>query len=275
MKEKTKPGRPGTAVVTGASSGIGAAFARRLAQSGYDLLLIARRQDRLQALAGELAARHGIEARAFRADLSDPGERAKLAEYLAGMEDIALLINNAGFGAPGRFADLPQRTVSAMLAVHVTAAAELCRAVLPGMIARGRGAIVNVSSVASFLPVGGVAYVSSKAFLNSFSRTLAAELAGTGVTVQALCPGFTRTEFHSRPEYAGFKQAAVVPAWLWMSADRVAALSLAALGRGRVICVPGFGNRVLAFLARRRLVAGLAWRVARKRMHEGADLRPG
>ncbi len=255
------------AAITGASSGIGAAFARLLAGRGYNLLLAARREDRLKALGAELRGAHGIQVEAFQADLADPADLARLAQRL---EQIGpeILINNAGFGLPGRFVDIPADRLRAMVQVHIAASVELCRAVLPGMIARGRGGIINVSSIASFLPAGGVAYTSTKAFLNAFSQTLAAELAGTGVTVQALCPGFTRTEFHDRPEYDGLKNS-VVPGPLWMSAERVAALSFAALGRGPVVFVPGYLNRALAFFARRKLVAGLAWRVARKRMHKG------
>lgn len=241
---------PGTALITGASSGIGAAFARQLAARGYHLILVARREDRLAALAMELQTRHGICVEPLAADLSQIADIERVAERIVELERLHVLINNAGFGTPGQFAELnPDRQLD-MINVHIVAAVRLCRAALPGMISRGQGTIINVSSMAGLLAVpGSTTYSASKAYVNIFSEALQAELAGTRVKVQALCPGFTHTEFHSRPDHAGFSPS-WIPAPLWMQPEDVAAQSLEALGRGEVIFIPGFKNRLLAVVAR-------------------------
>lgn len=237
-----------TAIVTGASSGIGAEFARQLAARGNNLILTARRGDLLAALASELESKHGIEVETVTGDLSDRTDIDRLVERFAAVPDLEFLINNAGFGVPGKYAEMDVRRNVAMVDVHVVATMRLTRAVLPGMIARRRGAVINVSSVAAFFPMpSSVIYSATKAFLNSFSRALAYEVAGSGVRVQALCPGFTHTGFHSAPEYAA--RIGEIPKWLWMNADAVVAGSLAALERGRVIYVPGAKNRALVAFA--------------------------
>jgi short-subunit dehydrogenase len=246
-----------TAVVTGASAGLGAAFARRLAADGYGVVLIARRLDRLQSLAGELARQHGVSAEAVAADLARPEDVLRVEARVAGLEKPALLVNNAGFGTVGRFADLPIGRQADMIQVHAAAATRLARAILPGLLARRSGAIINVSSLAAFLPApGNVTYAATKAYLSAFSQSLQAELAGSGVAVQALCPGMTATELHRTPEYqaAGFEPGRI-PRWLWMPPEAVVDISLRELGRS-VVCIPGAKNQLIAGL-RRVLPAGL------------------
>ncbi len=259
----------GRAFVTGASSGIGEAYARRLAAQGFDLTLVARRADRLAALAAELSAAHGIAAEALPADLADEGDIARLATYIQGRDDLVLLINNAGFGTRGNFTEVELASQLDMIRVHVIATVTLCRAALPGMMARGSGAIINVSSIAAFFPSGGGAtYTATKAYLNNFSEALAAEVDGTGVRVQALCPGFTYSGFHDTPEYTGFERKQV-PDALWMSADQVVDESLAALTGTRVIVVPGRQYRGIMLAINSPLrgqIRGLA-RSIRRRFH--------
>ena len=224
-----------TALITGASSGIGAAFARRLAAAGHNLILVARRLDRLEALAEELASRHNIVAEVLPADLAQPAGIERVETRLSGTDTPDLLINNAGFGTTGYFADIDLAKQLDMIQLHIVAPVRLCRAVLPGMIARSRGAIINVASIAAYWPLPENAnYAASKMYLIVFSQSLQAELEGTGVRVQALCPGFTYTEFHDTAEFARFDRRNI-PAPLWMSADELARLSLAALERGEVV----------------------------------------
>ena len=249
VQRRTVPGDillpRGRAVITGASAGIGAEFAHQLAAAGFDLALVARRAERLQALADELCAAHGIRAEVWPTDLANEAEVAALGRRLAATDDLVLLVNNAGFGTRGRFAEVPVERTLDMIRVHVLATVALSRAAVPGMVARGRGAIVNVSSVAAFFPsTGGATYGATKAYLNNFSQALAAELEGTGVAIQALCPGFTLTEFHDVGYYDGFDRGQI-PGAVWMTAEAVVGESLAALGSGRVIVVPGAKYKAL------------------------------
>jgi uncharacterized protein len=235
-----------TVLITGASSGIGAAFARALAARQYDLVLVARREDRLISLARELEQRFPIQAEVLVADLANPSGMEQVKKRLAISETLAILVNNAGFGIPGKFAAIPLDQHLAMIQVHVLASVRLCHAALPGMVARGHGAIINVSSIGAFMPKPEDAtYCATKAYLKTFSQALHSELHGTGVQVQALCPGFTATEFLDQPLYEQRHVKASIPRPLWMSAENVVAESLTALGRGRVICVPGFKNRFM------------------------------
>ena len=239
-----------TALITGASSGIGAAFARELAAKGYNLILVARRQERLAALATGLEADYRITAEVLATDLSDPADVDWVEQRIAELDDLDILINNAGFGAPGQFAQLDLARQLDMINLHIIASVRLTYAALPGMVARGRGAVINVSSVAGFVPVPGSAtYSATKAYLNVFSEALQAELKGTGVVVQALCPGFTHTGFHDTPDHEGFDQSQI-PELMWMTPEDVAAGSLDALGRSPVIYIPGLKNRLVAILAR-------------------------
>jgi uncharacterized protein len=260
-------GRRGYALITGASSGIGESFARRLAGEGYSLLLVARRQERLEALAEALRQQHGITAEVLAADLSQAEDVARVERRIANL-DLTLLVNNAGFGTNGPLAESVLADQEAMLNLHVLATMRLCRVALPGMIARGRGAIINVSSIAAFFPSpGDVNYPASKAYMNVFSQALAAEVFPHGVKVQALCPGFTHTEFHATPIMTGFQKSRV-PASLWMTAEQVVAESLRCLGKDQVICVPGRRNQLLVLGAQNGLV-GLTLRFARRFRHRG------
>ncbi len=246
------------ALVTGASSGLGAEFARQLASRGHDLILVARRQERLAALAGELADRHGIATEPLIADLADPAGVAQVEACIAGLPRLDLLVNNAGFGIGGAFARADVAGQADMLNVHVMAPMRLARAALPGMIARRLGGIINVASVAAFMALpDNVNYCATKAYLVTFSQALAAEARQHGVRVQALCPGFTVTEFHSHTDRVGAGHRAF-PRFLWGAAPAVVVDSLRGLERGQVICVPGFLNRVIASLARAGLVNRLA-----------------
>jgi len=248
------------ALITGASSGIGAAFARQLAARGYDLILVARRSERLAQLAAELEEQHAISAQTLVADLSTADGVARVVDRVAGLEALDMLVNNAGFGIVGKFAEDDLARHMDMIHVHVIASVHLCRAALPAMIARRRGSIINVSSISAFVPVGNVTYTSTKAYLVAFSEALQVELAGAGVRVQALCPGFTYTEFHDTPALAGKFDRSRFPRMMWMPAEKVAAKSLKALERGRVVYIPGLGNRLLVAAARSRM-ASLLWPV--------------
>ena len=247
-----------TALITGASSGIGAEFARQLATKGSNLILVARRKEKLEALAEELQKKFAISTDIFPADLSKPEDVTRVEVKLAGIPDLDLLVNNAGFGPVSRFYDGEPQSHFDMLQVHVTASVRLARSVLPGMVARKSGWIINVASVAAFLPAGSVLYPSTKAFLVSFSQTLQTELHGTGVRVQALCPGFTYTEFHDVINM----DRKIVPKFAWMSAESVVSTSLKALPRGPVIVVPGWKYRLIVALARFPLISSIVQRVA-------------
>ena len=236
------------ALVTGASSGIGAVFSRKLAQRGYDLLLVARDGARLSALATELATL-GASATVVVADLTaDEGlaivERAMLT---AGRLD--LLVNNAGFGTTGSFAASPIERQDSMLRLHVIAVSRLTHAALQLMKPARRGGIITVSSVASFVnSAGNVNYCATKAWQRSFSEGLSLEVEPHGIRVQALCPGFTHTEFHQR---MSFDQKKSAPPWMWLEAETVVETSLRQYeANGPVICVPGIQYKVLVFLAR-------------------------
>lgn len=253
------------AVVTGASAGIGKVFCQRLAGRGYDLIVVARDGNRLEAMRQDLEQRHGVAVEVFPADLTIDTDVSLLAERISRSMQLALLVNNAGFGSQGRLADASPAQQEAMLRLHVLAPMRLAQAALPVLLKNGRGAIVNVSSVASFLySAGNVNYCATKAYLTTFSEGLAAEVAGTGVKVQALCPGFTHTEFHQRMKV----DVGEVPRWMWMPADRVVETSLQNLERGGpVICIPGLRYKLMVFLLRlvpRGLIGRLAVRRARR-----------
>lgn len=238
------------ALVTGASAGIGAAFARTLAARGHDLALTARRLDRLEALAGELRARHGVEVLTLAADLADPAAPARLAEAVAAQgRGVDVLINNAGYGLPGGFGGNSWADQAAVLQVMLTAPTELAHRLLPGMLSRRHGRIVNVASVAGMTPGGVGLYGPVKRYLIAMSQSLHMECAGTGVHVSALCPGLTWSEFH---DVNGMREPLnrATPPWLWMDADAVVEAGLAAVEKNQPVCVPGLVNKVIAGLAR-------------------------
>jgi len=233
------------ALITGASAGIGQAFARRLARDGYDLIIVARNRERLEALAKQLHGDHGVAVEPLPADLTDTAELRVVEDVIGSHESLDLLVNNAGFGTAGQFAKLDAGKEEEEIRLNVLALVRLTRAAIPGMVARGRGAIINVSSMAGFAPAPyNATYGATKAFVNSFTEALYEELRGTGIQVQALCPGFTRTEFQER---AGIDTSGV-PAFAWMSAEAVVDAALDGLRRGDVVCVPGMANRVVATL---------------------------
>lgn len=250
------------ALVTGASAGIGAAFARRLARDQMNLCLVARRRDRLEELAAELREHRGVEIEVRATDLTDPEGLRELAETVAARPPD-LLVNNAGFGTLGPFAELDPDQEERVIRLNVIALVRLTRAALPDMVERGHGAVINVSSMAGLAPAPFTAtYAASKAFVTSFSEALYEELRGTGVRIQALLPGFTRTEFQDR---AGIDPGAV-PDFAWMGPEEVVEASLAALERGEALCIPGRRNRVLS---------GVQWAVPRSwtRRMLGAAMR--
>lgn len=226
------------AVITGASSGIGAVFAKKLAERGYELLLIARRKDRLEAFAG---------ARTLAADLTDPADLERVASQLAGEPRVDLLVNNAGFGTRGLFHEAPYAEQLRMHRLHVDAILRLTHAVLPGMVQRNAGGLINVSSVAGFTrSPRNVSYCATKAWINAFSEGIYLEMkeVAPGVTVQALCPGFTYSEFH---DVAGVDRG-TIPKSLWMSADSVVDASLRGLDQRRLFVVPGWRYRLVTML---------------------------
>jgi len=237
------------ALITGSSSGIGAAFAKELAARGYDLVLVARRRDRLEELAGNLERSHGIETEILPADLSIDDGLAGVEQRIVAAANLELLVNNAGFGTHGKFYKTNVQTEDQMHRLHVLATLRLTHAALVGMIARDKGGIINVSSVAGFWQsIGSVSYCATKCWMNSFTDGLAMELMTTGsrVKVQALCPGYTLSEFH---DVAGMDRK-LVPARMWMRAEDVVAESLRGLERGKTFVIPGRIYKAGVFLMR-------------------------
>lgn len=234
-------------LITGASLGIGRSFAEKLAARGDDLVLVARDAIRLRNLADRLIAEHGVQVDVLSADLTaSDGVKSVEAVLSDPTRPVDVLVNNAGFGTFGEFADLPINREIDEIELNVVALVRLSHAALPGMIERGRGGIINVSSMASFQPMPhNATYGATKAFVTSFSHALHEEARGTGVNVLVLCPGFTRTDFQGT---AGIDSSAV-PSFLWMSAEAVAESAVNAFERGHAECVPGLANRVAGWLA--------------------------
>jgi short-subunit dehydrogenase len=252
------------ALVTGASSGIGETFARRLAKRGDDLVLVARRQDRLQALADDLAS-SGVDIEVLPADLTAEEGLAAVEQRLASPTKIVdLLVNNAGFGSSGPFAKAALGRELEMVELNIVALVRLTRVALDAMVERGAGTIINVSSMASFqaLPLTAT-YAATKAFVTSFTEAVAEEARRSGVRLQALCPGMTRTEFHATAAW----DLPWLPAVAWQSAEQVVDASLAALETGRVVVIPGVLNRLAAtasWLLPRRVVTRLVGSTVRR-----------
>jgi len=236
-------GKP-LALVTGASAGIGATFARRLARDGYSLILVARRADRLEEIARELGG-----AETLPADLTSEDDLRRVEARIENAANLELLVNNAGFGIMGRFYQRPIEGFVKMHQLHVMAAMRLSHAALRGMVERGRGGLINVSSVAGFIQSpGAVCYNATKAWMTSFTEGLHLDLVSSRspVRVQALCPGFTYSEFHD----VIAMDRKTIPKWMWCSAEDVVTASLNGLSAGKVVVIPGFRYRVLVALVR-------------------------
>lgn len=250
------------ALITGPTSGLGMGFARRYAIDGYDLVLVARDVDRLQALAAELHDEAGAHVEVLVADLSLAADRAKVADRLA--VGVRILVNNAGFGTSGEFWTADLDMLQSQLDVNVTAVMHLTRAALPPMLAARAGTVINVASVAGLLPGRGSTYSASKAWVIAFSEGLANGLGGTGVGMHALCPGFVRTEFHER---AGIDMAGT-PSILMLDVADVVRECLADVAKGRVVIVPGLQYKALTTAGRvvpRNLVRAMTKVVGRGR----------
>ena len=236
-----------TALITGASSGIGAEIARELVRRGHQVVLVARSQDKLEELAGELRADGGL-AHVVPTDLSDRAARASLPDRVAALGvEVDVLVNNAGYSTLGLVKDADPEDEMAMVEVDVVAVVDLCTRFLPGMVARGRGAVLNVASTAAFQPLPGQAgYGGGKAFVLSYTQSLAGELAGTGVTATCLCPGPVDTGFGERAGFEPGEFDNALPPFMWVPAADVARCGLDALDKGRLYAIPGLANRVAA-----------------------------
>lgn len=264
MADKQPAGRQGTALVTGASGGIGEHLARRFASARFDVVLVARREDRLQALADELAKGQGIQATAVPADLADPDAPRSVYSRVEAMGlEVDVLVNNAGFAVNGPFAETPERAELDLLQVNIVALVHLTKLVLPGMLARRRGRVLNVASTAAFMPGPFMAtYYASKAFVLSFSEAIANEVEGTGVTVTALCPGATETGF---AQAAGAQNSELFRSGA-MDVEAVAKAGFEAAMAGRRVVIPGVKNRIAVEAARfapRRMLASITRRLNR------------
>lgn len=238
-------------LVTGASAGIGQAMARQYAAHGYDLVLTARRMDRLERLARELRESHAVEAYPLAADLAEPsGPRQILRDIGAIGRPVDALVNNAGFGLAESYLQTDWRDNQVFLQVLVVAVAELTHMLLPGMVERRFGRILNVGSLAGLIPAlpGYTLYGGAKCFVIKFSEALHIELRGNGVHVTALCPGFTHSEFHDVNRTRA--EISKTPRWLWMSAEAVAAAGYRAVEANQAICVPGLQNKLVAGMAK-------------------------
>ena len=231
-----------TALITGATAGIGASYANQLAAKGSDLVLVARDLTRLETLSAELKSAHGVQVEVLRADLSDRAQLNKVCTRAAG-DDIDLVVNNAGFGIKQAFVGGTIEAEQNLLDVLVTAVMRITHAAMPGMIARDRGGVINVSSVAGWMSSG--TYSSAKAWVTSFSEALATLHKKSNVHVLALCPGYTRTEFHSRANM----DTQTIPNWMWLDVDAVVAKSLRDFEKGKPISVPGLQYKFLSLIA--------------------------
>lgn len=231
-----------TALITGASVGIGASFAKQLALTGSDLVLVARDQARLESLATELKSAHGVQVEVLQADLSDRTQLDKVCARAAQF-DIDLVVNNAGFGIKQPFIGGAIEAEQNLLDVLVTAVMRITHAAMPGMITRDRGGVINVSSVAGWMSSG--TYSAAKAYVTSFSEALATRNKNSNVHVMALCAGYTRTEFHTRANM----ETQTIPNWMWLDVDEVVAKALKDFKKGKVISVPGMQYKILSFIA--------------------------
>jgi hypothetical protein len=253
------------ALVTGATAGIGNAFARRLAADGHDLVLVARDAVRLGEVKEQLRAAHGVEVEVISADLTDRAQLERVADRVRdAARPVDVLVNNAGFGPKQRIHEGDLDVEERLVAIMVTAVLVLTHAALPGMVARRRGTVVTVSSVAGFMPGG--TYSAAKAWATTFTASVAAQTAGTGVRAVALCPGFVRTEFHER---AGLRMTSM-PAWAWLDADALVDACLRDVAKGKVVSVPSARYKA-AVLALRHMPLVLQQRIGRSRSARRAE----
>ncbi len=257
-----------TALITGASAGIGEALAKQFAKNGFDLILTARREDRLNTLGAALKEKHGISYWVIPEDLADPGGPKRLFDSVQdkGLQ-TDVLVNNAGFSVQGVYTKTSWKDQCQLIQTMIGAVAELTHHFLPEMTARGYGRIANVASITAFLPScpGQTLYSASKAFVVEFTETLNVEIKGTGVTATALCPGFIDSEFHKQSGVD--EKVKVLPWFWWMDVDRMAELSYRATMAGKPLYVPGIYNKLMTgFVSRlpRRVAVGLVSRVARQ-----------
>ncbi|MEU4486704.1 SDR family oxidoreductase [Streptomyces purpurascens] len=251
-----------TSLITGSTSGIGAAFARQLAADGHDLVLVARDTKRLRDQATGLHDRHGIKTEVLAADLATDGGTDAVELRLADRENpVDLLVNNAGFANKGPYLDVPVADELKMLKVHCEAVLRLTSAATEAMRERGRGGVINLASVAAFMPRG--TYGASKAWVVQFTQGVAKDLAGSGVRLMALCPGFVRTEFHQRAE----KSMDSIPSWMWLDADKLVAAALTDLARGKSLSIPDPRYKVMMGVVKvlpRGLLGGVSSKTGRK-----------
>lgn len=231
-------------LITGASSGLGEIFARRFAQSGYDLVITGRRKEKLVHLADELKSCYGISVHWIIAELSDESDVQKITGFIGKHQNISVLVNNAGFGSGKEFSCCDLTEHMQMLQVHVITTLRLVHAVLPQMKNRREGTIINLSSLGAFMPAPGSSmYSATKLFLKSFTESLHMEVGRYGIRLQCLCPGFTKTDFHNRrPDGKSPKSSGLIP---WMDAETVVDQCLKSLDKGKVVLVPGIINRML------------------------------
>lgn len=237
--------------MTGASSGIGVELAKLLAARGHGVTLVARREDRLEVLADELATAHGVRTGVIAADLTDEGARTTIVDTIAerGLT-VDVLVNNAGLSTTGPVATCDLAAELRMIRCDIEAVVHLCSAFVPGMAERGRGAVLNVASMAAFQPLPGQAgYAGAKSFVLSYTRALAQELRGTGVVATALCPGPVETEFAEAAGFGELEAGDSLPKFMWVTAEEVAKAAIEGLDRGRDVVIPGRANRVMAGVA--------------------------
>jgi short-subunit dehydrogenase len=237
------------ALITGATSGIGAAFAKRLARDGFDLILHGRRRERLETLALALEKAHGITTKVMIAELSRTEELRSIENYIQELDQLDMLVNNAGYWTPANFWERDPNSEEAMIRVHVVAPVRFARAALPGMLKRNKGGIINVSGAAAYVATArSENYGGTKAYLIAFTEALHVALIGTGLRVQALVPAYTLTEFYSR---FGVDPTKVHSKWIkWMTPEEVVDTSLKALEKDKVVCIPGLWNRTLLRIVR-------------------------
>jgi len=264
------PSESSTALVTGASSGIGAEIARQLADRGHSLTLLARREERLRELAEELRAGHGVRAETVALDLGDAAGRDQLEARLGELGlAVEVLVNNAGFGDSSDFHKADRERLVSMVELNCTALLDLQARFLPAMVERGRGAVINVASTASFQPLPGTAtYAATKSFVLSLSEATSAELRGTGVTVTALCPGPVKTEFAEVAGVGGAEES--LPGFFWTSVEQVAREGVEAADRGKRVVVPGVMNRAGAITGQHS-PRSLALPIAKRIWRQGAE----